>query len=292
MLLCALLLLEIYCEKYLFLKSNPNNLVTTDMTFFSAAKYLKYTIISKHKYGYGIHSPFVFDLVTRVFRNKIDADIVCCIEKVRKKLITDRRSIVVNDLGTGSEKLKSNKRKVSDIARYSSVPEKYGILLSNIAAEFGNPLIVEFGTSFGISTMYMASACSDTTLNTMEGCPEISQIAIANFKEAGLNNINVLTGSFDEKWSDAISAGIKPGLVFIDGNHRKEPVLKYFNQISEISDNKTVVIIDDIYFSKEMESAWNEIKHSENVTLTIDIFRMGIVFFREGISYQNYTIRY
>jgi predicted O-methyltransferase YrrM len=262
------------------------------MTFSNAAKYLKYIIISKHKYGYGIHSPFVFDLVTRVFRNKIDADIVCCIEKVRKKLIADRRLIVVNDLGTGSEKLKSNKRKVSDIARYSPVPKKYGVLLSNMAAEFGHPLIVEFGTSFGISTMYMAAANSETKLYSMEGSQSVSEIAIANFKYAGLDNINVLTGSFDEMWSDAISSGIKPGLVFIDGNHRKEPVLKYFNQVSEISGNDTVVIIDDIYFSKEMESAWNEIKHSGKVTLTIDIFRMGIVFFREGITNQNYTIRY
>jgi predicted O-methyltransferase YrrM len=262
------------------------------MPFFSAAKYLKYIIISKHKYGYGIHSPFVFDMVTRVFRNKIDADIVCCIEKVRKKLITDHRSIVVNDLGIGSERLKSNKRKVSDIARNSPVPQKYGVLLANLAAEFGQPLIVEFGTSFGISTMYMAAACCDTVVNSMEGSPAISEIAVANFKEAGLNNINVLTGSFDEMWSYAISSGVKPGLVFIDGNHRKEPVLKYFYKISEISGSNTVVIIDDIYFSKEMESAWNEIKQTEKVTLTIDIFRMGIVFFRKGISRNNYTIRY
>jgi predicted O-methyltransferase YrrM len=262
------------------------------MTFFNAAKYLKYIILSKHKYGYGIHSPFVFDLVSRVFRNKIDTDIVCSIEKVRKKLIADRRSIVVNDLGTGSAKMKTNIKRVSDIARYSPVTKKYGVLLSNMAAEFGNPLIVEFGTSFGISTMYLASSCSGTVVQTMEGCRAISEIAINNFKEAGLNNINVFTGSFDEVWSDTISSGIKPGLVFIDGNHRKEPVLKYFKQISEISDNKTVVIIDDIYFSKEMGEAWNEIKLSENVTLTIDIFRMGIVFFRERMNYKNYTIRY
>ncbi len=89
------------------------------------------------------------------------------------------------------------------------------------------------------------------------------------------------------------NTGIKPGLVFIDGNHRKEPVLKYFNQIAEISDNKTVIIIDDIYYSKEMEEAWNEIKQlHEKVSVTIDIFRMGIVFFREGINHNNYIIRY
>jgi predicted O-methyltransferase YrrM len=242
--------------------------------------------------GYGIHSPFVFDVVSRIFRNKIDTDIVCTIEKIRRRLITDKRSIVITDLGTGSEKFKTNKRKVSDIARNSAVPRKYGYLLSNMAREFGNQFIVEFGTSFGISTMYMAAACPEAIINTMEGCPELSELARSNFKDAGLKNINVFTGSFDDIWAEAVSKSIKPGLIFIDGNHRKEPVLKYFNLMSAISDTNTVIIIDDIYCSGEMEEAWNEIKKSERVSVTIDIFRMGIVFFREGINSNNYIIRY
>ena len=94
------------------------------MIFFTASKYLKYILLSRHKKGHGLHSPFIFDLVSRVFRNKIDNDIVCSIRKVRKRLISDRRSIIVNDLGAGSEKFKTNIRKVSDIARYSPVPAK------------------------------------------------------------------------------------------------------------------------------------------------------------------------
>ena len=262
------------------------------MIFFRAIKYLKYILLSRHRKGHGIHSPFVFDLVSRVFRNKIDPDIVCNIEKVRKRLKLDYRSIIVKDLGSGSEFLKTNLRKVSEIARYSPVPKKYGVLLSNMADEFGKPLIVEFGTSFGISTMYMAFSCTGAIVNTVEGCPAISEIAIENFSEAGLNNINVFTGSFDEVLPVVINSKNKPGLVFLDGNHRKEPMINYFNKIAELSDNKTVIIIDDIYYSREMEEAWNEIKRNEKVSLTIDIFRMGIVFFREGINHKNYIIRY
>jgi predicted O-methyltransferase YrrM len=262
------------------------------MIFFSIAKYLKYILLSKHKKGHGIHSPFVFDLVSRIFRNKIDPYIVCNIEKARKRMISDQRSIIVKDFGSGSEKLKTNLRKVSDIARYSPVPKKYGALLSNMAAEFGNPLIVEFGTSFGISTMYMAASCPEAMVYTMEGCPATAEIASQNFDEAGLKNINIFAGSFDKVLPDITNTGIKPGLVFIDGNHRKEPVIDYFNKMAEISDNKTVIIIDDINYSKEMAEAWNEIKQIEKVSLTVDIFRMGIVFFREGIFHNNYIIRY
>lgn len=262
------------------------------MFFYRASKYLKYILLSQHKKGHGIHSPFIFDLVSRVFRNKIDHDIVCCIRKIRKRMISDQRSIIVNDLGAGSEKLKTSIRKVSDIARYSPVPEKYGILLSNLASEFGKPLIVELGTSLGISTMYMAASCLDAVVYTIEGCPAIAGIADQNFKSAGLTNIKLLTGSFEEMLPLVAETDVRPGLVFIDGNHRKEPVLKYFNRIADMSDNKTVVVIDDINYSKEMEEAWDEIKLNERVSVTVDIFRMGIVFFRQGINHCDYTIRY
>ncbi|MEI6048504.1 MAG: class I SAM-dependent methyltransferase [Bacteroidota bacterium] len=262
------------------------------MIFFRAAKYLKYILIALNRRGHGIHSPFVFDLVSRVFRNKIDTDIVCCIEKVRKTLISDPRSIIVTDFGQGSEKLKTNIRKVSDIARNSPVSGKYGVLLSNMAAEFGGQLIVEFGTSLGISTMYMALSDPDTLVNTIEDCPAISEIAKERFKEAGIKNIEVLTGSFNEVLPFIINKHIIPGLVFIKGDHRKEPVINYFTQIMEISDSKTVIIIDDINYSREMEEAWNEIKRFEKVSLTIDLHKMGIVFFREGINHRDYVIRY
>ena len=166
------------------------------------------------------------------------------------------------------------------------------MLLSNLAAEFGSPGIIEFGTSFGISTMYMASACPDTIIYTMEGSPAIAEIALQNFKSAGFSNVKILIGSFDDLLSRIAESGIKPGLVFIDGNHRRDAILKYFKSMVEISDNNTVVVIDDIYYSKGMEEAWNEIKQNENVSVTVDIFRMGIVFFRKGINHNDYIIRY
>jgi len=262
------------------------------MIFFRALQYLKYIFLAKHRKGHGIHSPFIFNLVSKVFRNKTDSDVVCTIEKVRKKLISDQRSINVNDLGSGKDKRTTKNRKVSEIARYSPVPSKYGQLLSNLASEFGKPMIIELGTSFGISTMYLASGSPESVVFTIEGSEETAEIANCNFADAGLKNIVTMTGSFDEMLPSVFKNGLKPGLVFIDGDHRKEPVLRYFDKIAEASDNNTVIVIDDIYYSKEMEEAWNEIKINERVTAAVDIFRMGIVFFRKGITRQNYIVRH
>lgn len=262
------------------------------MILNKASKYLKYIILSKHWKGHGIHSPFVFSLINRLFRNKTDHSIVSVVEKVRKQLRTDGRYIFVTDLGSGAGKNKNKRRKVSDISKYSAVPKKYGVLLSGLASEFGNQFIVEFGTSLGISTMYMALSCKDAKILTMEGCPETAKIASQNFTELALQNISVLTGPFDENLHHISSTGLKPGLVFIDGNHNKPALLRYFNFINGIADSDTVVVIDDINYSPEMNEAWIEIKKNEKVTLTIDIYRFGIVFFRSGVSRYDYVIRY
>jgi predicted O-methyltransferase YrrM len=207
-------------------------------------------------------------------------------------MITDRRKINVIDLGAGSEHQKTGIRNVSEIATHSSVPRKYGKLLSAMALEFGNPLVIELGTSLGISTMYMAACNPGVIIRSIEGSPETAAIARQNFITGGFRNIEVSVGSFDMILPQIISSGEKAGLVFIDGNHRKEPVLNYFNLLAENSCSSTVIIIDDINYSEEMREAWEEIKIHRKVSVSIDIFRMGILFFREGISPSSFVIRY
>ena len=216
------------------------------MGLFTIRRLIQYYLFSGHGYGHGIHSPFAFDIVSRIFRNKIDPDIVLSIEKIRKELIADDRQIEFDDLGAGSKRMTKRLRKVSDIARFSSVSRKYGILLSNLSAAFGNSLIIEFGTSLGISTMYLAASCPDTNVITMEGCRAVSDIASENFANAGLTNIKVLNGSFDSLLPGIKNKRTPPGLVFIDGDHRRDAVSRYFARVTDMSDSNTVIIIDDI----------------------------------------------
>lgn len=262
------------------------------MFFFRASEFLHYYLFSRHRKGHGIHSPFIFDLVSRIFRNKINPDIVFKIERIRQKNSSDTRVIMFKDLGAGSERMDNKIRKVSEITSYSAIPRRYGILLSSLAAEFGKKTIIEFGTSVGISTMYLASGSPDSVVYTMEGSPSVAGIARTNFSQAELANIELLEGSFDDLLPKFRKEGIKPDLVFIDGNHKKEPVLRYFDEMAEIADDEALIIIDDIHNSPEMKEAWDIITSQKRVTATIDIFRMGLVFFRSGMSRFNYVVRY
>jgi predicted O-methyltransferase YrrM len=262
------------------------------MKIYTISKYLEYILFSSHKKGHGIHSPFVFNLITKVFRNKINTEVVFNIEKIRQIMISDHRKIRVTDYGSGSERIKSNLRQVSEIAKYSAVPRKYGILLAGLSEEFGKSDIIEMGTSLGISTMYLAAASPDVIVHTIEGCQETSEIARSNFDRSGLKNIRMYNGKFDNILPEIENQKIRPGLVFIDGDHRKEPVLDYFYTIAGMSGNQSVIVLDDIHSLTEMGEAWEEIKKFKKVTLTVDIFRMGLVFFREGMTRSDYIIRY
>lgn len=262
------------------------------MDFSETVNTLSYSMLSRHGRGHGIHSPYVYKLISETFRNKTDNEIVFTIENIRKCNLSDKRKIDVVDLGAGSSRMKTNSRRVSDIARFSSVPRKYGILLYNMAARFGKSGIVELGTSLGISTMYLAAGSPGSTVTTVEGCPQCTDIARENFGKAKLSNIDLINGSFDETLPDITGKVPKPGLVFIDGNHRKKPLLKYFGMLAENTADESVIIIDDINISAEMKSAWDEIKHYENISFTVDINRMGMVFYKKGVSHIDYIIRY
>lgn len=262
------------------------------MELFPLIKIAGYMLFSGHRNGHGIHSPFVFNLVSEIFQNKISDEVVFKIESIRRQMLKDTRSIHVNDLGSGSKKMKDNVRSLSDIARYSAVNKKYGALLYNLATLFGSPYIIEFGTSLGFSAMYMASSSPENVVYTLEGCSGTLEIASANFREARLENIKIMPGPFDESLKILGNSTTCPGMIFIDGDHTREATLRYFEKVAAMAGNDTLVIIDDINYSSGMADAWKEIKKNRGVTISIDICKMGLVFFRKGINPGSYIIRY
>jgi predicted O-methyltransferase YrrM len=262
------------------------------LIFFRMAGYLRFLAASRGLKGHGIHSPFVYDLVTRVMADKNTPAGAGTIEMIRRDLKRDRRVIEPADLKRENRSSGERQRRVSEIARVSPVPEKYGLLLHNLAAEFGGDLILEFGTSLGISTMYMSLAAPDVPLFTMEGSDQAADVAEENFRNAGMGNIRVFRGLFRETLPLIIDMGVVPGMVFIDGDHRKEALLSYFDAVAGIAGNDTLVVVDDINYSGEMADAWKEIMRHEKVTLAIDLYRMGLVFFRKGMAGSRYVIRY
>ncbi|MCB2221056.1 MAG: class I SAM-dependent methyltransferase [Bacteroidetes bacterium] len=255
-----------------------------------AYRYLKYLLHSNTKYG--VHPPFLFNLVTKVFEDRTEYPAYQIIEQLKTVLLKDDQKITVTDYGAGSRIDSGNERMISNITRHTSKPAKYGRLLFRLVRYLHPENIIELGTSMGLSTAYMALGHPQAKVYTIEGCPNISQIAQLNFHKLNLKNIDLITGTFEDQIPGLLEKIGKTQFVFIDGNHRKKPTLHYFEQCLESSVNDTCLVFDDIHWSKEMESAWKEIKYNRKVTLSVDLFFMGLVFMKKELTKQDFVIRF
>jgi predicted O-methyltransferase YrrM len=261
--------------------------------FRLALKYLQYYSTALNGKGHGVHSPFVFEFITKVLNDTRQFYAYNNIEDIRNDLLLDKRTLTIEDYGAGSNITKSNERAVSDIARSVLKPRKFAQLLFRIVDYYHLGNIVELGTSLGITTSYLASGNALGKVYTFEGARQIANVARDNFRQLTLNNIEVVEGNFDETLPLKLRDINSIDLAFIDGNHRKAPTLSYFHQLLSKAHPNSIFVFDDIHWSKEMEEAWRQIQQHSAVTLTIDLFFIGIVFFRaEQKVSQHFSVRF
>lgn len=251
-------------------------------------EYIKFQFTAKHHKGHGVHSPFVFSLIEDIFNEKHPYYAFKSIEKARTNLLLDNSSIFVNDYGTGS----SRKRKVSDIARQSLKNKREAQMLFRLACLIQPKNILELGTCLGITTLYLSSARPTANIYTIEGCPNIANIAKQVFKNSQAKNITSIVGNIDTQLPKALSKIDKLDMVFFDANHTKEATLKYFYTCLEKANNDTVFIFDDIYWSEGMTEAWKEIYQNPSITYSIDLFHLGIVFFKKEWIKSHFKIKF
>lgn len=258
-----------------------------------ARKYFNYLIQAKNGRGHGIHSPFVFDFVINVLNDKNDYECYARIESLRKKLLKDDSIIEVEDFGAGSAVIPFKKRKISAIAASSLKNKKFAQLLFRIVKYYKPATIVELGTSFGTTTCYLSCANEKATVFTIEGSKSIASIAGENFSSINQHNIHLEQGNFEQSFPAVLQKVNTIDLLFIDGNHRKEATLFYFEECLKRSASSSIFIFDDIHWSAEMEDAWEIIKQPSSVTLTIDLFFIGLVFFNPDFKVkQDFVIRF
>ncbi len=261
--------------------------------FQLAKKYLHYYLTASNGKGHGIHSPFVFDFIQHVLNDKKQYPCYAAIEAQRKKLRSDTTLITVEDFGAGAAKMKSNIRAINAIAATSLKPAKYARLLFRMVQYYKPATLLELGTSFGITTAYLASGNPSARVYTCEGASQIAEIAQKNFDHLGLQNIHLIKGDFKETLPQLMKQVVSFGFAFIDGNHRKVPAIQYFEKLLLHSTPDTILVFDDIHWSSEMEEAWLFIQQHPAVTLTIDLFFIGIVCIKPSIKVkQHFRIAY
>ncbi|MEI7981008.1 MAG: class I SAM-dependent methyltransferase [Bacteroidota bacterium] len=254
--------------------------------------YIQHAFHAQSKYS--IHSPFVYHFYRDILQNGQAFPQYRILQKVRRELVAKSRYIKRKDLGSRAKESICDQRfvRVKDIARKSGVTVKKGELLFRLAQAYQPLKVLELGTSLGISTMYFSLAVPDSRIVTIEACLDSANLARENFDHYGLKNITLIPGSFEDKLVPVLEQIQQVDMVFFDGNHKKEPTLRYFDQCLQHIHPGSVFIFDDIHWSSGMGQAWNLICKNPSVKVTLDIFHMGIVFFKNELSKEDFRLRF
>lgn len=258
-----------------------------------AFKYIQYLFTASNGKGHGTHSPFVYDFIEKILIDRTPYKAYETVELLRTQLKQEEELLEVEDFGAGSAYESVKTRSVSSIAARAAKPRKFGQLLFRIVQYYKPNHIIELGTSLGITTSYLALANPDGLIHTLEGAELIAKKAEEDIKLLGIENVRIIKGNFDVTLQRVLAMMPVVDMAFIDGNHRKEPTLRYFEALLQKRSETSIFIFDDIHWSKEMEEAWEEIKKHEGVMLTVDLFFVGIVFFSPAFKVkQDFTVRF
>ena len=255
-----------------------------------ALRFLRF--FGRAKTAYRLHSPFVYELARELLEDRRHYYAFEAIEALRAKLLTDERELTITDYGAGSKVVPGNRRSIRSLARYAAKGPALGRLLFRIV-RFAQPkTLLEFGTSLGISALYQrAAAPSGARLITLEGCPQIAAAARRHFGILHRSDIEQRVGPFADTLDAALAELGSLDYVFFDGNHREAPTLDYFARCLPHAHARSVFVFDDIHWSSGMERAWAQIQAHPQVTCTVDLFFVGLVFFRPEIrNRQHYEL--
>ena len=290
------------------------------VALYRVKSWLRHQLTAWNTGGEGVHSPYLFEWVRMVMMDKNAYYIWGEIERCREKMLRDERELEFVDYGSAikSRSLENGSktacrlefrdmRRVCDIARRSLAKRKYAQMLSRLvnwlgashslengsgtaySLEFRGLTIVELGTSLGVTTAYMAAMDSRNRVVTFEGCEAVANMARENWKALNINNIECRVGEIDVE--ELVRDIEHLDVAFIDANHTYVSTCEYFDVLAGKVREKSVIVVDDIHYSEEMEKAWKAICADERVTSTIDLYQMGLVFFDKHYWKRHYTMR-
>lgn len=209
------------------------------------------------------------------------------IESWRKTLLKDNEILHIEDFGAGSKKLKKETlRSTKAVTLYSTSNKKFSLLYQFFCMQSPSNNVIELGTCVGLNSLYL-SKVTKSKLYTFEG----SKGLIKKAKEGpGSDDIAYVEGNIGETLPEVLRQIGHIDFILLDANHTYEGTRSYFNLILPYLHEQSVVAIGDIHWSREMEKAWEEIIQFTDVSLSLDFFECGILFFRKGLSKNHYTL--
>ncbi|MEZ5043495.1 MAG: class I SAM-dependent methyltransferase [Saprospiraceae bacterium] len=230
---------------------------------------------------YDIHSPFVAGLVKALLEDRRWFYVFSDISGLRDYIAQNKQVIPQSNFGAGSQILLTPGVSVAKLGQTVAVDDKSGRLLFRLVNFLKPKYLLEMGSSLGLSAIFQAAGSLDGQLISIEGSPEISQLARQHVDGLGYKNIHIVNGVFSEQLPEVLQQLPQLDYVYLDGDHRLKPTLSYFESCLPHLHTQSAFVLADIYWSDEMLEAWEQLKLHPRVNLSVDFYDFGILFFRE-----------
>lgn len=179
-------------------------------------------------------------------------------------------------------------RTVGEYVRTSAIPDIQAELLHRLVAFLKPRNVLELGTNLGKSLAAMATGNSGSEFVGVEGNAALAEHASRSMNALDVKNAKVVHDTFDH----FLEGGEQYDLVFLDGDHRYEPTMRFYSSLKAKLREGGAIIFHDIYWSEGMQRAWEEIKKDRDVVVTVDLFFMGIVWFGKPQAKEDFSIRF
>lgn len=249
--------------------------------------------MAKHARGYGIHSTFVYGLIRGVLMESgRNTSYYSWIRTMQKALYGNKKALLTDSRGSGSKSLKVRSKTAGKLAKTSGLPQKYIRLLINLTHYLKVQQVLELGTCCGLTSACIAKGNKNLFVHTIEGNEERYQLALGMFSKWRVENVVAEHDDFARAIARFRQSGERFDMVFIDGDHDFDPTMKYFEQSLKILNSGGIIVVDDIYWSPSMNRAWQAIQAHAATTITIDLYRLGLVFIGRQQAKQHFRVRF
>ena len=254
------------------------------MKWYQLKSYVNFIFSATNQHG--VHSPFVYQLVTKCFYNRKNRPEYRKIGEYRKDVFQEKQQLHIQP--NCSTFFKANTYKISKLAKIYAPSWKRSKFLTRLTNYLNCKSVLEIGTQMGIRTSCFASH-KNCDVITIDNCEETQKIAREKLKKHHFSTIKFCLQEFTQQ--EILVDQKKIDCIYIGNTRKKQSTLHLFEEALKKVHNDSVILIEGLHWSKDMNQAWKEIKENKQVSVTIDTFYLGLVFFRKEQAKEHFKIR-
>lgn len=233
---------------------------------------------------YRVHSPFVTTVIDEIiYASKVPPNQEN-LENIRQSFLNDHRKISTSSFGAPSRVHRSATRSIRQIAQSSLTPRSQAEMLFRIVDYFKPRTMLELGTCLGVTSLYQYAGNPSAIFHTIEGHPELFSEAKKLIDSAQHTRLKAIKGRFADVLPSLLHDIKKVDYAFIDGDHTGEGLKTYLELLLTHTHDGSVIVLHDVHWSGDIAEAWNDLRRDPRITLSIDLFYLGLLFFRKEIK--------